>query len=64
MNMDTRRHAEKSAYSRRPKYRDDPLDSIEPELEEDEAPEEDATPAGEQDEDEVDAHDPGEPGGT
>ena len=63
MNTDTRRHAEKSAYSRRPKYRDDPLDSIEPELDEDEEPEEDTPPVDEQDEGEVDAHDPGEPGG-
>ena len=68
MNTDTRRHGEKSAYSRRPKYRDDPLDSIEPELDEEAPPEEEDGSADEdstaeqQDAGEDDADDPGMPG--
>lgn len=60
MNTDTKRHAEKSAYSRKAKYRDDPLDTIEPDIDEGEEPEPDA-PADDEDED--DADDPGMPGG-
>lgn len=29
MNTDTRRHADKPAYNRKSKYRDDPLDGVE-----------------------------------
>jgi hypothetical protein len=64
MNTDTRRHGEKSGYSRRAKYRDDPLDSLEPDLDDDaEESETGDARVDEQDEGEDDADDSGEPGG-
>ena len=53
MNTETKRHEEKAAYYRKPKYRDDPLDGLEAELEEDE-PEEEAASEGDPGEDEAD----------